>query len=830
MTRARPIDAVLPGFLSLALAASFYALRGQQTTAPTVVLVAVALTAAAAWALVDLEGFVLLPLLAAMIFPQPLVRPGGALVAAADVLLFVALVAWLCRYAAGSNERPLLGANPVFVPSLLFAGVTAASLAWTSQTGATTKSIVQTVEIVVVLPLVFASLPRSIGRLRTALSRFIGITVALSLLEFAYALPRLATGHFQAQSLQWLNKTAAGSFLGVGLVLAFAFSLDRTRSLRSRRLYAFATLAEILGLLATVSRGAIAGALCGTLVVSLVMHRSRLRTFLLVALASVAFVIGVQAQLDARIAEAGSGAFSTNTVRLLSYADGIQKIKEHPVLGTGAGTYWDSISQLNIGLADPNNLFLLTWAELGLAGMAALLFLLWRYGRLVATARRLPEHARIVTLAAGGAAFSMFVHFQVDSTWTRGTASICFAMVGLVVAGRRLGREQPVAVAEAVGGLPAAEPAPEIAERRLGVLHIVSGTGFAGIERHVLRLARGLARRNVDVTIACPPTAERLREEAADAGIRVIPPARAPRTAWMSDLARWVPGSPRIVHVHDGLAAVAGWRLAGRSGTHLVRTQHFVRPASTERSGWRRVASFALHRTINSDVDALVAVSQSAADAALDRMEIAAGKVTVIPPGIELPRGEDVDRAIERRRTLPNPVVAYIGRLEHEKAIQLLLTSIPLVLAHVPNCRFVIAGAGAAEAELRALSRTLQIGSSVSWLGEIPHPAAVLSDAHAYVNPSANEGFGLAVAEAMSWALPVVGRTTGGVAEIVDDGATGLLVAEDNPAELATAIVRLVQDRALAEKLGHEARRVAVARFGSERTTDLTLQLYERLL
>lgn len=828
MIRARPIDAVLPGLLSLALAASFYALRGHQTTAPTLVLAAVVLTAAAAWALADLEGFVLLPLLVAMIFPQPLAQPGGALVAAADVLLLVALVAWLCRYAAGSNERPLLGGNPVLVPSLLFAGVAAASLAWTSQTGATMKSVVQTAEIVVVLPLVFASLPRSIDRLRTALSRFVGITVVLSLLEFTYALPRLATGQFEAQYLPWLHKTAAGGFIGVGLVLAFAFSLDRTRSFGSRRLYAFAMLAEILGLLATVSRGAIAGALCGVLVVSLVMRRSRVRTFLLVALGTAAFVIGVQAQLNARIAEAGAGAFNTNTVRLLSYADGIKKIKEHPVLGTGAGTYWDNIPKLNIGLADPNNIFLLTWAELGLAGMAALLFLLWRYGRLVAAARHLPERARIVTLAAGGAAFSMFAHFQVDSTWTRGTASICFAMVGLVVAGWRLGRE-PVAGAEAAGDLPTAAPVPQPEERRLGVLHIVSGTGFAGIERHVLRLARGLARRNVDVTIACPPTAERLREEAADAGIRVIPPASAPRTAWMSNLGRWVPASTRIVHVHDGLAAVTGWRLAGRRGARLVRSQHFVRPASTERSGWSRVASFAVHRRINADVDALVAVSQSAADAALERNEIAAGKVNVISPGIELARADEVERAIERRRTLPSPVVAYIGRLEHEKAVPLLLMAIPLVLEHVPDCRFAIAGAGAAEAELRALARSLKIERSVRWLGEIPHPAAVLSEAHACVNPSANEGFGLAVAEAMSWALPVVGRTTGGVAEIVDDGKTGLLVAEDDPAELATAIVRLVENREYAEALGREARRVAGARFDSERTADLTLQLYERL-
>jgi glycosyltransferase involved in cell wall biosynthesis len=678
-----------------------------------------------------------------------------------------------------------------------------------------------------VLPLVFASLPRTIDRLRTALSRFVAVTVALSLLEFGYALPRLATGHIEAQYLPWLHKTAAGGFIGVGLVLAFAFSLDRARTAGARRLYTLAMLAEILGLLATVSRGAIAGALCGVLVVSLVMRRSRVRTALLVALGTAAFVIGVQAQLNARIASAGSGAFNTNTVRLLSYADGVEKIKEHPVLGTGAGTYWDDIPGLNIGLSDPNNLFLLTWAELGLAGMAALLFLLWRYGRLVAAARRLPDDARVVTLAAGGAAFSMFAHFQVDSTWTRGTASICFAMVGLVVAGRRLGRE-PVAAAAGADEAPVGAPT-EVAQHRFGVLHIVSGTGFAGIERHVLRLARGLSRRNVDVTIACPPTATRLREEAADAGIPVIPPANAPRTAWLTDLGRWIPGTPRIVHVHDGLAAVAGWRIAGRRRAQLVRSQHFVLPASAERSGWRRAASFALHRRINADVDALVAVSQSAADAALDRNEIAAGKVSVIAPGIELAREDDVERAITRRRTLPNPVVAYIGRLEREKAIPLLLMSIPLVLEHAPACRFVIAGAGSAEAELRALVRSLKIGSSVSWLGEIAHPAAVLSDAHVYVNPSANEGFGLAVAEAMSWALPVVGRTTGGVAEIVDHNATGLLVAEDDPAELAGAIVRLVDDRALAERLGRQARRIAAARLDSERTADLTLQLYERL-
>jgi glycosyltransferase involved in cell wall biosynthesis len=307
-----------------------------------------------------------------------------------------------------------------------------------------------------------------------------------------------------------------------------------------------------------------------------------------------------------------------------------------------------------------------------------------------------------------------------------------------------------------------------------------------------------------------------------------VPSSVAPRSGWLNDLDEIVGPRPDIVHVHDGAAAVAGWSLAGRLGK-LVRTQHFVRTASSERGGWRRVASLALHRALNVDVDALVAVSQSAATAAEARREVSGEKVTVIPPGIDLPGDEEVERAIADRLRAPDPVVAYVGRLEREKSVDLLLCAVPLVLRHLPGCKFVIAGAGSCGRELKELARKLKLERNVVFLGEVEDPAAVLARAHVFVNPSSEEGYGLAVAEALAWALPVVAVRSGGVAELVEDQATGLLADTADPHELAAAIIRLAADRELAEELGTRARRRALTTLGGDRTAELTLDLYKRL-
>mgnify|MGYP000279976934 CR=1 FL=1 len=811
---------VLPAAVALTASASLWALRAPPEDSVLLWVAVVAAFGAVVWALADLEQFVLVGLLAAMIFPQALLSPGGALVAAADLLLLVALGAWLARAALRGAQPLWITGNPFVVPGLAFAAVTAASVLWSLDAAASVKQAVQIAEIVVVLPLLFASVPTSLERLRHGLHAYIALTSVLAVTIAIVWLPNALSGNPAGQYLPGLHKNATGSFIGVGLVLAYSLRL----SPGAPRWLGVAVAVQTLGLVATVSRGSLAGAAVAVLVVSAVVRRKRLATLALAVAASAVFVVAIQQQLSEQ--NRLLGGYGTNVVRVLSYTRGIDQIQERPLLGTGAGAYWDFIPELQIGLEDPNNMFILTWAELGIAGLAALLFLLWRYGRAFGRSRNLPEPARTIALAAGGGALSLFAHFQVDSTWTRGTASICFALIGVMLAAHRLA---PAPALEPRSAAP--RTATRVAARGLSVLQVVSSTGYAGIERHVIRLARGLRERGVDCRIACPPAAERLRAEAASAGIPVTPAGGSRRGgAWFSDvLERLTPDPPDVVHAHDGAAAVAAWRLTSGGRSRLVRTQHFVQPASAERRGLRGAVSLALHRTLNLDLAALVAVSESVSRAARSRREVAEAKLDVIPPGIDLPSVEDVEAAVRARRELSHPVVAFVGRLEEEKSLPTLIAAIPMVLRDAPECRFVIAGAGSGEHALRELAAGLGVEQAIDWLGEVPEAAPVLAGAHVFVNPGAVEGFGLVTAEAMAWQLPVVGASSGGSAELIEDGVTGLLFDPHDQSGLAGAIVRLVGDPEEAERLGAAAGKVAREQFGAERTVALTVALYERV-
>jgi hypothetical protein len=115
------------------------------------------------------------------------------------------------------------------------------------------------------------------------------------------------------------------------------------------------------------------------------------------------------------------------------------------------------LPQLEAGfiLPDPNNMFLLTLGELGIVGLLALLFLLFRYGRLLIASGKLPEDAAVPAVAAGCVTLSLLVHFQVDVTWTRGTTSLAFAMMGVMIAVQRIAAQTTAAEDPEAGRAPA---------------------------------------------------------------------------------------------------------------------------------------------------------------------------------------------------------------------------------------------------------------------------------------------------------------------------------------------------------------------------------------
>src|SRR5206468_8794383 len=139
-----------------------------------------------------------------------------------------------------------------------------------------------------------------------------------------------------------------------------------------------------------------------------------------------------------------------------------------------------------------------------------------------------------------------------------------------------------------------------------------------------------------------------------------------------------------------------------------------------------------------------------------------------------------------------------------------------------PELRLDIAGRGPLENALRALARELGIAEAVSFLGQVAPIQSAIESAGAVVVPSLGEGFGMVALEAMERGRPVVAAAVGGLAEIVVDGVTGLLVPSGEVEPLAAAIVRLGRDPELAARMGRAGRERALADFPQERATDRT--------
>lgn len=184
---------------------------------------------------------------------------------------------------------------------------------------------------------------------------------------------------------------------------------------------------------------------------------------------------------------------------------------------------------------------------------------------------------------------------------------------------------------------------------------------------------------------------------------------------------------------------------------------------------------------------------------------LGARDVRVIPSGVDLP--PDVGEEAEP------PEVLYAGRLSAEKGVLELVEAargFPLVVAGDGPLRDRVPGA----------------------LGMLPHDELERLYARAAVVacPSRREGFGVACAEAMAHARPVVASAVGGLLDLVVDGETGLLVPPRDPAALRAALERLLGDRELRRRLGAAGRERIREHFSWEAATDATLAAYSEAL
>jgi glycosyltransferase involved in cell wall biosynthesis len=156
------------------------------------------------------------------------------------------------------------------------------------------------------------------------------------------------------------------------------------------------------------------------------------------------------------------------------------------------------------------------------------------------------------------------------------------------------------------------------------------------------------------------------------------------------------------------------------------------------------------------------------------------------------------------------PLVAFVGALERVKGIDVLLDAWPSVVARVPQARLVVAGQGRLRGEVSRRAGSLP---SVEVAGALDAAgvAALLDRSWVLAAPSRSEGFGRVALEAATRARAVVASAVGGLADVVRDGESGVLVPVGDGAALAAALAGLLSDRDQAARMGRAGREASLA-------------------
>jgi glycosyltransferase involved in cell wall biosynthesis len=203
-------------------------------------------------------------------------------------------------------------------------------------------------------------------------------------------------------------------------------------------------------------------------------------------------------------------------------------------------------------------------------------------------------------------------------------------------------------------------------------------------------------------------------------------------------------------------------------------------------------------------------------------------EIVGLPPGSvrTIYNGVPVVPLRPRERTLEGPVVGLIGRIAHQKGLDVFVRA----LRSLEGVTGVIVGDGPQRAELEALAERLGVSERLVITGWQDDARSYLSTFDVYCLPSRFEGFPLAVVEAMLAGLPIVACDVGSVAEAIHDGATGLLVPPDDENALDAALRRVLDDPELATRLGEQARALATEQFTADRMVRAFEDLYDEIL
>jgi glycosyltransferase involved in cell wall biosynthesis len=359
----------------------------------------------------------------------------------------------------------------------------------------------------------------------------------------------------------------------------------------------------------------------------------------------------------------------------------------------------------------------------------------------------------------------------------------------------------------------------------LNTLHVDLGKHWRGGQNQALLLLTGLRSRGHGaelIALRGSPLAERC--SAAGIPVHAVgqPGARFHAVRQLGELLRRQL-SYAIVHCHEPHGLTAAWGARAHKHAAVVAARRVAYPLSQNRLALMR---YRCARRI-------VAVSRFVAQSVL-ASGLPPEVVEIIHDGVEVPPRPSAEDRLRARQlwNLPaenTPLLGCVGYLLPEKNQALLIQLLPKLRERYPDCRLLLAGDGPCRTDLERLAHQAGVAGLVQFAGVVDDVAQVYAALDIFVFPSFAEPLGSSLLAAMGYGLPCVAVAAGAVPEIIQSEKNGLLITNPDPQAFGAAVLRLLDDSALAERLGDAGRHTVELQFSADRMVQHTLDLYGRI-
>ena len=409
--------------------------------------------------------------------------------------------------------------------------------------------------------------------------------------------------------------------------------------------------------------------------------------------------------------------------------------------------------------------------------------------------------------------------------------------------------------------------------RRLAVLSLHTsplvqpGTGDSGgMNVYVRELVSALARAGVPCDVFTRAWSPDLPAEVvAEPGVRVVHVEAGPRAEVpKEELPSVVPAFTRgvidhiratgdvdAIHANYWLSGVAGHAAKHELGLPLVSTFHTLARVKVDADVQESVERARAETEVIGCSDAILANGEEEADDLRRHYDAPAERIEIVPPGVDHAFFSPGDRDGARvalgwtdggrmsasggRDALGHPILLFVGRIQPLKGLDVAVGALA-ELDH-PTAELVVVGGPSGADGPGELARVVALATDLGVRDRVrfvePQPHHVLSSwyraADVVLVPSRSESFGLVALEAAACGRPVVAAAVGGLRTIVEDGRTGFLVDDRDPASYAKVIDELLRDPALAAAMG-AAGAVRASRYTWSTTAARLRRLYADLV